>query len=187
MGNKQSGFSSKQKDELYKKFAPYTYDNCEKQYEKEVETYARVVDIYDGDTITCCIDENGVIVRKSIRVFEIDTCEIKNTNKDARELAYKARNRVFNLVTGQTVPDLFMKRKDMRKILNENVYLVKLKIYSVDKYGRPLSDVYAENSIDNKTISKILLDEKLAYKYGGSTKLTAEQQVDILSEKKNNI
>ena len=48
-----------------------------------------------------------------------------------------------------------------------------------DKYGRLLTNVFL-NKEDDKSISDILLEEKLAYKYNGDTKLTEEEQIKLL-------
>jgi len=165
--------------EEYIKFAPYTYDNSIKQYDKQTEIIARVIDIYDGDTITCCIEENNNFIRKSIRINNLDTCELKNTNKEAKLIAYKARNKVYELITGNSIKleDLYMKQNDIRKLLNDNVYLVIVKIKGIEKYGRILADINTSNGIN---ISDVLINEKLGYKYVGDTKLTIEEQLKLL-------
>ena len=106
----------------------------------------------------------------------IDTCEIKSKNDENKKHALLARNRLFNLITNQTLDKYDCKRLDIRKILNSNVYLVKIDISGFDKYGRLLADLYDFN---DKNLSKILIEEKLAYEYDGKTKLSEEKQINL--------
>jgi endonuclease YncB( thermonuclease family) len=63
------------------------------------------------------------------------------------------------------------------------VCIVFIKCYEFDKYGRLLADVYINyNDINSKSISEILLNENLAYKYDGGKKLSEDEQNDIIME-----
>jgi endonuclease YncB( thermonuclease family) len=50
----------------------------------------------------------------------------------------------------------------------------------MDKYGRLLVDVFATPA-STTSFSTILVQDKLAYKYEGDTKLTEEQQYALLT------
>jgi endonuclease YncB( thermonuclease family) len=143
---------------------------------KVTYTNVRVIDIYDGDTITVAIQlfpdklKQETICQKKVRLMHIDCPEMKSKNCINRQLAVKARDRLYNLITGLT--DIQLKRSKMCEKLSEKAYLVTIKIYGEDMYGRLLADVYAYNNTSAKSFSHVLLDEKLAYRYDGATKLT---------------
>ena len=178
-------------------FKKYNYDNCKFIFQEGYKTIGRVVDIYDGDTCTVIIYYGGEYIKYPVRLFGIDTCEIKSKNEKNNELAYQARHKIYNLITSKQLDDYKCKRTEIRKILNEDVYLVVLDIAGLDKYGRLLADMfkYDNNNKQNilnvmnlfksneknnnkiKTFSKILLEEKLAYAYDGKTKKTENEQI----------
>lgn len=69
-------------------------------------------------------------------------------------------------------------KKDIQQIFHTDCFLVYVKCYDFDKYGRLLIDLYLNK--DEKSLSDILLEEKLAYVYNGrQTKLTEEQQLNL--------
>jgi endonuclease YncB( thermonuclease family) len=108
----------------------------------------------------------------------------------AKELGHNARDRLAELITGEPVPPIAVsqdpveaekeKKKWIQNKLNSEVYLVWVECKEMDKYGRILIDMKKDPS-DTQTFSELLLKEKLAYCYGGATKLTEEQQVALLS------
>jgi endonuclease YncB( thermonuclease family) len=147
---------------------------------KGVETYARVIDVYDGDTITLVFDVNGYFLKFKCRLVDIDTCEIRSKNKENKRLAQLAKNRLFNLIT-HTLIDEESSKKDLVKYFDENMYIIWIQCHEFDKYGRLLINCYftAESP---KSFSNILVEEKLAYPYDGETKLSEEQQIAFLTQ-----
>ena len=146
---------------------------------------ARVVDIYDGDTITCVLYFNNNYYKFHVRLNDIDTCEIDSKFAINKELAHKARNRLYELITSKKLNDLYTSKKDIRQELNSKTYLVKLSCNEFDKYGRLLAFVYPINSTINElnklnSYNNILIIEKLAYIYHGKTKLSEEEQIKKL-------
>ena len=110
----------------------------------------RVVNVYDGDTITIIgyVKNNSKLFKFSVRLNNIDCPEIKSKkspDKTEYEIAVKAKNYVQDL------------------ILNE---IVNLKDVNLDKYGRLLANVYFKN----ENISDLLLVNNLAVQYSGKTK-----------------
>ena len=67
-----------------------------------------------------------------------------------------------------------------KTLLNNNVFLIYVKCYNFDKYGRLLCDI--SKNYKSKCFSDILFEEKLAYKYTGKTKLTELEQLNELSK-----
>jgi endonuclease YncB( thermonuclease family) len=145
---------------------------------KGVETYARVIDVYDGDTITLVFDVNGYFLKFRCRLVGIDTCEIRSKNKENKRLAQLAKNRLFNLITN-TVIDEENSKKELVKFFDDNNNIVWIKCQEFDKYGRLLVNCYF-TAETQKSFSEILIEEKLAYPYDGETKLTEEEQITFL-------
>ena len=86
---------------------------------------------------------------------------------------YKIQSLKTRIVTNYLIP-LFSKQWN---ILNENVFVVYLKCLDFDKYGRLLAEIYTHSDV---SFSQHLLDNKLAYKYTGQTKLTETEQLDVM-------
>ena len=103
---------------------------------------------YDGDTITFDIPNVHPLLGKNakIRVYGIDSPEIKTHNKCEGKKALQAKRMVHNL---------------LRK-----ASLINLKNCKRGKYFRLVCDVYG----NNKSLSKYLLQYHLAYEYYGGTK-----------------
>ena len=150
------------------------------------QMWARVVDIYDADTLTLIIpiDSSGVY-KFSCRVYGIDTAEIKSKNEENKMLANKAKNRMLELCGIKNIQlDKVYSRKETQAMLNSDIYIVYIKCREWDKYGRLLVDVFNNvyNDVynDHTNLADILIREKLAYAYFGGTKQTEEQQVITL-------
>jgi endonuclease YncB( thermonuclease family) len=117
------------------------------------ECMAKVVKIYDADTVHCIFFINGKAFKFKVRLARIDTAE-KDSKDPAEHLwATKAINRLEDL-------------------LNNN-NLIWLKCHKWDKYGRLLGEIYqyTDNTATKKnptSINQILLNEGLAYEYHGA-------------------
>lgn len=150
--------------EFYKKFKL----NCKNLNNIEYFNFidqikiAKVVDVYDGDTITIVTDVHGVYYKFKVRLFGIDCPEIKPSKDiDNRELHIKSANKV----------------KDILKMLILN-RTVKLLCKNFDKYGRLLVVVNYEGI----NINEFLLENKLAKKYDGKTKIDFRREsLDIIN------
>lgn len=121
---------------------------------------ARVVDVYDGDTITCIV-KKGDFVKIKCRLLGIDTPEMRGGNDETKKLAHEARDFLSDLV------------------LNKIVYLYCDKN---DKYGRVLvvlfksnpTPFYKRSVYDEKyfeqSVNKIILNNNLGVSYYGGKK-----------------
>jgi endonuclease YncB( thermonuclease family) len=149
---------------------------------------ARVVNIYDGDTITCILPINNKYYNFKIRLAGIDTCEIKSKCEENKNLAIKAKKRLCQLI----IPDFKIDdetnkelNKELDKILNEKCYIIKIKLGDFDLYGRVLGWLFDKDAnIDTpieQSFNNILINEHLAYSYQGKTKLTDSEQVELLN------
>lgn len=115
-------------------------------------TEGKVIKVYDGDTITIACKlpyDESLLYRFSIRIFGIDTPEIRTKNKTEKEIAIKARDFVIDKIFGKTI---------------------QLKNIATEKYGRVLADVYCEEC----NIGNLLINEKLAVRYDGNKKNVPE-------------
>ena len=119
---------------------------------KPMFTVAKVVKVYDGDTITVATPlhfDNSPIYRFSVRLRGIDCPEIRTKNDNEKECGKKARK----IMTDQ--------------VLNK---LVTFENIDYDKYGRILADVL----INGVNITKTLLEQRLAVEYNGGKKISPE-------------
>ena len=110
----------------------------------------RVINVYDGDTITIAgyVDYNPTLYSFSVRLNGLDCPEIKSKqSKDETEysIALLAKQYVQTCVDGQ---------------------IVTLERVSMDKYGRILADVYC----NGLHLNQALIDKRLAVVYHGKTK-----------------
>ena len=139
-----------------------------------LETAARVVSLYDGDTVKVVFRLFCGYRKFSVRLAGIDACEIRAKDPRNRDLAARARDRLIELVSGEK-PGPGWKKKDVDKLLDDRVALVWLRCRSFDKWGRVLADVFPCEKAP-KSFSDVLLEEKLAYRYEGGTKLSEEEE-----------
>ena len=143
-----------------------------------LNTMSRIIDITDGDTIKAIINFKDEYYKIIVRLNNIDTCETRSKCEENKKLGLDAKKRIYNLITDK-IADEDYNKKSVKKELNTNCYLVYLKCYDFDKYGRVLADIY-KNENNDESFSSILIKEKLAYVYEGKTKLTEEQQIELL-------
>lgn len=121
------------------------------------EYYGKVVSVYDADTMTIDIDLGfNITIREKVRVYGIDTPELRTRNKEEKKLGYKARDLVRDKVLGKKVG---------------------LKAYKPGKFGRYLVDVY----YDDINLAEELIDAKLALPYFGEKK-DAEAMKKLIEE-----
>ena len=142
---------------FYKYFILFVYmDNVETteiKYEDTVPfippiTGGKVIKVYDGDTITIASKlpyDDSLLYRFSIRIFGIDTPELRTSNEVEKEIAIKARDFVIEKIYGKNV---------------------ELKNIATEKYGRVLAEVVSEDF----SIGDLLVKEKLAVSYDGNKK-----------------
>lgn len=130
-----------------------------------IQTYCRLIDVYDGDTITCIIPLFDNLYKFSIRLNGIDTPELKTKIENVKNSALDAKHRVISLTTNK----VFDSNLELKEYLENNPIILWIHCYKSDKYGRILANVYI-NRNDNLHISNILINENLAVPYDGKTK-----------------
>ena len=102
--------------------------------------WARLVDIYDGDTCTVVVPIPGLGARRiHIRLEGINTPEMRSCDPQQKQLAILAKKKFADLV----MPGLFShEAKQMRETLASHPVLVWIECRGNDKYGRTLAKVY---------------------------------------------
>jgi micrococcal nuclease len=123
-----------------------SYEDCKVYYPKIMT--ARVIKIYDADTITVaciCAGQEG-IYRISIRLMGIDAPEMRDGNPDIKIRAYAARDALRDRIMG--------------KIVHVEVAHIK------EKYGRILADVF----LGEEHINEWLITNGHAVRYNGGKK-----------------
>jgi endonuclease YncB( thermonuclease family) len=143
-----------------------------------INCQCRIIDITDGDTVKVIINFKNDYYKIIVRLNNIDTCETKSKCEENKNKGLDAKKRIYNLITGKTID--IVDKKIIKNELNDNCYLCYIKCYDFDKYGRVLADIYS-NEKSSDSFSSILINEKLAYTYGGKTKLTEKEQLELLS------
>ncbi len=122
-----------------------------------IKTYARVVDVYDGDTITIIMKYNNKYDKFKIRMYGYDAPEMRpllssENRQQEKTDANKARQELCDL------------------ILNK---IIILECLQFDKYGRLLGNVYTLDT--NMCVNKYMLDNVTGcYSYTGGTKKIRE-------------
>lgn len=141
---------------------------------KGKEIQAKVISVYDGDTIKVIfpLNENDKTLYKwNCRLSRVDTPELRTRCKIEKEYGYKVRDILRN------------------RILNK---IVNLKCGDFDKYGRLLIEILCKEednliNTDNNTdnfinINDWLISNNYAFEYNGGTK---KKWSDFLLNKNN--
>jgi micrococcal nuclease len=106
---------------------------------------AKVVKVYDGDTITVVFKHNHEYNKWNCRIYGIDTPEIKTKNAEEKKQAIIVRD--------------YLRDKILDKI-------VTLECMGFDKYGRLLANVF----YNDKNIADAMIENNYAKAYFGGTK-----------------
>lgn len=135
-----------------------TKDNCAWFGIPENEVLeCKVIDVYDGDTITVILPFCGRFFKSKCRLLGIDSPEIRTRDPVEKTAALAAREWLRH------------------QILNQRVWL---QCKGYDKYGRLLADVYPHNWVQGggkmlfacPSYNERLLQEGYAVAYDGGTK-----------------
>lgn len=109
------------------------------------EHLAKVVDVYDGDTIKCVFPIHNKLYRWNCRLSGVDTPELRTRCSIEKKHGYKVRDCLRD------------------KILNKMVYV---ECNEFDKYGRLLVNILYDDCI----INDWLIQNDYAFQYDGGTK-----------------
>ena len=121
---------------------------------RERKITAKVLSVYDGDTITIGYKFRGIYWKSPLRIYGIDTPELKPRRQGRSEesilhekaLAEAARDYLSGRVLGKLITVKFNK--------------------SNDKYGRLLGSVF----LGNENVAETMIGLGHGYEYGGGKK-----------------
>ncbi len=116
---------------------------------------AKVVDVYDGDTIKVVFSVQGKLYKFNCRIQHVDTPEIRTRNKLEKQFGLKVRD--------------ILRDKILGKIVN-------IVCDDFDKYGRLLIDIKLEDTL----LSQWLIVNDYAFEYDGGTKKSWENYLTSL-------
>lgn len=125
---------------------------------KGLETFAKCVDMHDGDTCRLKFFYRNEITQCPVRLLGIDTPELmpkkagrtKESLKKEKMEALKAKNEL-SLLMGESK-------------------LVYVKFEEYDKYGRPLVTLYTSENTTEKSINQIMIEKGYGVSYDGGHK-----------------
>ena len=106
----------------------------------------KVIDVYDGDTITVAAMVEKKMYKFKIRLYGIDSPELRTKNKSEKEAAIKSRDY-------------------LRKMILHKKVQIKEPFY--EKYGRICGTVY----LNKKNICNDMIKKSKAISYYGGTKV----------------
>jgi len=113
--------------------------------------YAKVVDVYDGDT--CKINmylHANILAKFTVRMMGYDCPEIKTKNSTEKKFATRSKTILSSL------------------ILNK---IVKVECLEFDKYGRILGRIITKDEANNDLdVNAFMINNRLGYSYEGQTK-----------------
>jgi endonuclease YncB( thermonuclease family) len=134
-----------------------------------LDTIARVVSVYDGDTLNVVMPFAGTFYQFVVRLDGIDACELKATNEENKQLAKQARTRLITLISPEST------------CFETSECLVRVQCGKFDKYGRLLAKVYGITGNLSACYNDVLVTERLAYVYKGKKKLDEAGQIAALT------
>lgn len=162
-----------------------TYENTPFFTLKGTETWAKVVGVTDGDSLSVVFPVFGdKLFKFNVRLYGIDTSEMKSKNRD---MAIKAKARLVQLVYPSLEWSecerlaLLSPQKTHKALASVGSFAnvtVWLQCLDFDKYGRLLANVH--RSPGSQCFSKYLVDERLAYPYYGDKKLDEKGILEVL-------
>lgn len=114
----------------------------------------KVVDVYDGDTVTIVLFNKLGFEKHKLRMYGYDSPEMK----PKRDLPNRDQE--------------IEKAKAAKKYLNDLVLnkIVKFESMGYDKYGRLLGKLYILNYCSEQEINQLMIDLGHGYHYFGGTK-----------------
>lgn len=142
---------------------------------------ARVLDVYDGDTITVAIEyPPGYTFRHSLRVAGIDAPEMTGGQAMTVSQAVSAREALLALLLPEAIGQCpaqsnaqsntqskASRRKETRALLAEHPVIVTASVRGAEKYGRLLASVRLGSGAD---LAAKMLAGGYAVRYDGGSK-----------------
>lgn len=104
------------------------------------KTLAKVVKVVDGDTCRIVFSKDSHLIKVTVRLADYNSPELRSTDSDQKQAAYRAKARLKQLVDNQ---------------------LVWAELGKDGKYGRPLARLYLldENNNADQCINELMVQE----------------------------
>lgn len=138
-----------------------TLENTEQfKFDNEIK-YCKVLDVYDGDTITVGIILDKKPFRIRVRMYGYDSPEMKpRLNLENRDKIKK---------------DAIKARDILRDLILDKICKIKIEKGTWDKYGRLLGTIYmkTKNRLRTKydfNVNEFMIQNNLGYRYYGGKK-----------------
>ena len=129
-------------------------NNAPRMEKKSFKMCMKIVDVYDGDTITVVCIINKCPVRWRCRLQGYDAPEMRSKNEEEKQRAILARDY-------------------LKQILPKKIFYGTC--HGLDKYGRLLLNI----KVKNVDISQIMIEKGHAYAYYGGKKKFFESRIKM--------
>lgn len=154
----------KENEEKFREINEANYENTPEFSLNGSLKHAKVVKVYDGDTIHVVFQHFDRLFRWNCRICNIDTPELRTKNNHEKQLGYIVRDKLIKMLQDK---------------------MVTVKCYDFDKYGRLLIDVYMPDEYkdhDYQLLSEWMVEHHMAFQYDGGTKKkwTTEESIKQL-------
>ena len=116
---------------------------------------AKVVSVYDGDTIKIIFPFNGQVFKWNCRLSGVDTPELRTRCLPEKKYGYEVRD--------------YLREKILNKV-------IEVKCGEFDKYGRLLIDIFCKD--ETCSVNQWLIDSKYAFAYDGGTKQSWKEYLE---------
>lgn len=155
------------KENAFDSYKLTTYHNTPKFSLEGKEGWARLVNVYDGDTLTVILKLDERMCKMQVRLKGIDAYEMNGKNKTK---AIAAKLYLIKCLTGIHL-EQNVSRIELIRMLDDEVYLIYLKCNGFDKYGRLLAEVSTcKEDFSNYNVSNVLVQRGFAREYFGGQK-----------------
>lgn len=115
----------------------------------------KVVDVYDGDTVTIVLYNKFSYEKHKLRMYGYDSPEMKpRLDKENRDDEIRKAKLAKEFLT-----DLLLNK------------IVEFESMGYDKYGRLLGKLYIINYCDKQEVNMLMIDKGHGYAYFGGTKM----------------
>lgn len=139
-----------------------TRDNTPKYLFQSKKFYCKVIDVYDGDTITIAIALRKKIYQYKVRMYGYDSPELKPLKSlENREIIKKKAKAA---------------RDTLKNMILNKIVVIQIEAGTWDKYGRLLGTIYTKNNRGltiksyNFNINQYMIDNGYGYPYFGGKK-----------------
>ena len=124
--------------------------------------YCKVIDVYDGDTITIALNLNGKqIYQYKVRMYGYDSPEMKPRKN--------IKNRDIIIQNAKIA------KNELKRLILHKIVVIKIEKGTWDKYGRLLGTIYMKQgglTIKSYTfnVNQYMIENNYGYPYFGGTK-----------------